>query len=233
MGQQDRLGPLQVGVAGQVDVFGRAGPFEENPLEILGPIGDDQELPLGEQAQIRGHLVVPTSAGVEPGPDVAGDLGDPAFDGGMHVLVARLEDQGAARQLVGHPIQGGQQDLGLARGDEAGGGQPVHVGTRSGHVVAGQALVVGNARGVGQQLLCRIGVAEAPMPEGHQPRSVAARRLRPVQLAGGPGGHAEAPQPDETLGVLVAEAISGVVGGERVVVQPDLAPPAGHDAAAR
>ena len=123
VGQQHRLGPLQVGVARQVDVLGGLGPLEQHLLEIVDPAGHDQQLPLGEQAQVGGDLVVAAAAGVQPGPDLAGDLGDPPLDGRVDVLVAGLEDQGAGGQLVGDPVEGGQQDLGVRSGQDAGRGQ--------------------------------------------------------------------------------------------------------------
>src|SRR5205823_12420583 len=42
-----------------------------------------------------------------------------------------------------------------------------------------------------------------------------------------------APQPHETLGVLMTEAVGGVVGGEAVVVEAHLAPASDDDAAVR
>jgi hypothetical protein len=65
-------------------------------------------------------LIIATAAGVEAGPHVAGDLSDPSFDGRVHVLVAGPEGQGARRQLLAHPVQGGDQDLGVVLGQEAG-----------------------------------------------------------------------------------------------------------------
>ncbi len=53
------------------------------------------------------------------------------------------------------------------------------------------------------------------------PRSAGRFRSRP--LLGRPGGHAESPQPNETLGVFVTEGVRGVVGGQTVVVERDRA----------
>src|SRR5205807_8240443 len=50
-------------------------------------------------------------------------------------------------------------------------------------------------------------------------------------LPGGPGLDTQPPQSHKALGVVVAEAVGRLVGGQVVVVQADLAAPAGHDAA--
>ena len=55
--------------------------------------GHAGELPPGVQAQVGGHLVVAAPAGVQLGPDVAGELGDPPLDGGVDVLVAGREGE--------------------------------------------------------------------------------------------------------------------------------------------
>src|SRR3954466_9245243 len=51
-------------------------------------------------------------------------------------------------------------------------------------------------------------------------------------LLGRPGLDAETPQAHEPLGVLVLEPVGGLVGRQVVVVEGDVAAPAGDDAAA-
>ena len=72
-----------------------------------------EQLPAGVEAEVGGDLVVAAATGVELGPHVAGDLGDPALDGGVDVLVAGLEDEDPRRQLLLHPVERGEQDGGL------------------------------------------------------------------------------------------------------------------------
>ena len=65
VGEQDRLGPLQVGVAGHDDVLvqvGQAHPGQAQVGEIM-----DEALHLLRQveAHVQGHLVVPAPGGVE------------------------------------------------------------------------------------------------------------------------------------------------------------------------
>ena len=86
---------------------------------------------------------------------------------------------------------------------------------------AREALVEGQAHGEGQQLVGRA-VREAAVPERGHRLAAAASPWR-----AGPGLDAEAPQAHEAGGVLVAEAVGGVVGGEAVVVEAVRAAPAG------
>ncbi len=79
MGQQDRLGPLQVGVAGQVGTVGLLGPGQQDLLEPHDLGGQRGQLPLGVEPEVGGDLVVAAPARVQLGADVAGDLGDPAL----------------------------------------------------------------------------------------------------------------------------------------------------------
>ena len=107
VGQEDRLGPLEVGVAGQVGVAGFSRPGQQHLLQGDDGLGHLAQRPLGEQAEVGGHLVVPAAPGVEPGADLGRQLGYPALDGGMDVLVAGLEDEAALGQFLLHLAQSG------------------------------------------------------------------------------------------------------------------------------
>ena len=98
VGEQHRLGPLEVGVAGQVRVAGRFGPRQQDVLQGDGQPGDLDELALAPQPQIGGDLVVAAAGGVQLGAGGAGELGHPALDGGVDVLVALDE----AERVPGH-----------------------------------------------------------------------------------------------------------------------------------
>ena len=152
VGQQDRLGPLQMGVAGQVGVPGLPARFEEHLLEVDDPAGPPEQRPLGEQPQVGGHLVVAAAAGVQPAADVAGDLGDPPLDGGVDVLVARLEHEGALGELLLDPVERGQQDPGCRPRRAAPALQTQDMGPAASHVVGGQPPVEGQADGEGLKL---------------------------------------------------------------------------------
>ena len=59
-------------------IEGALGQGVLQPHDLPGHV--DQGAP-APQAQIGGHLVVAATPGVQLGPDVAGQLGDPALDG--------------------------------------------------------------------------------------------------------------------------------------------------------
>src|SRR5438132_807325 len=63
------------------------------------------------------------------------------------------------------------------------------------------------------------------------PSTGSSGRVGPARLAGRPRLEPQSPQAHETSGVVVAERIGGLVGGQLVVVQPDRAPPAGDETA--
>jgi hypothetical protein len=176
VGEEDRLGPLQVGVAGQVGLTGSGRPRQEDLLQVEHPAGDGEQLPLGVEAQVGGDLVVTAAAGVQAGADVAGDLGHPALHRRVDVLVARGEGEAARRELLAHSRQGSEEDLAVGGPEQADPYQPPHVGGRAGQVVGGEAPVDAQAHGVGEQLLGRTGPLEAPLPEGHDPLGSAGAR---------------------------------------------------------
>ncbi len=164
VGQQHRLGPLEVGVAGQVGLAGGLGQLEQHLLEDEHPTGDPDDLALGEEPQIGGHLVVAAATGVQLRAGRAGQLGDPALDHGVDVLVGRQEVEPLVEQLLLDLVEGRQHLVGLAEAEHTGPHQPPHVGPRTGDVVGREALVEREAHGEGEQLLGRTAL-EATVPE--------------------------------------------------------------------
>ncbi len=136
VGQQDRLGPLQVGVPGQVGILRLPGPVEQHLLEGDHLAGQCFEFALGVEPEVGGDLVVAAPAGVQFGADVPGQLGHPSFDRGVDVLVVGGEVEGAGGQLLLHLVEGGEQRLGLDRGEQPDPPEPAHMGARTGEVVA-------------------------------------------------------------------------------------------------
>ena len=68
VGEQDGLGPLQVGVAGQDDAQVQVGQAHPGPAQV-GEVGNEALHLLGQvKAHVQGHLVVPAPGGVELAP---------------------------------------------------------------------------------------------------------------------------------------------------------------------
>ena len=168
MGQQDRLGPLQVGVAGQVDVRRVPGPVGQDVLQGHDLARHPDQRTAAPQAQVGGDLVVAAPPGVQLGADrLAGQLGHPALDRGVDVLVPGLEDERRRLELLRHQVEGVQQLRDLALGQEAHLAQPLDVGARAGEVVGGQHLIEGEAdREVGHGL--GHPRRDAALPQGHE-----------------------------------------------------------------
>jgi hypothetical protein len=180
--QQHRLGPLQVGVAGQVRIAGGPGPVEQHLLQLADPPGDPGQLALGPESQGGDDLVVAAAPGVELGPGVAGQGRDPALDGGVDVLVGGFEGEATGGQLGLDRVERGQHRLGLAGRQQSGPGQPGDVGPAAGQVVGRQPPVERQAHRERQQLLGR-SPAEPPVPQ----RARAARPA-PARRGGGLAG---------------------------------------------
>ena len=87
VGEQHRLRPLQVGVAGEVHTLGLERPCEQGLLEAEEAHGDGHQLTFAPQSQIGGHLVVAAAGGVQLPAGRPGEFGDAALDGGVDVLV--------------------------------------------------------------------------------------------------------------------------------------------------
>ena len=147
VGQQHRLRPLQVRVAGQVHVGRVGGPLGQRLLQRHDVVGHAHEGAPAPQAQVGRHLVVAAAPGVQLGPDVAGQLGDPALDGRVDVLVAGGVDEHAGGELLLDQIERIDERAHLAVAQDPDLAQPLHVGPRAHQVVEGQDLVVGQAHG--------------------------------------------------------------------------------------
>ena len=163
--EQDRLGALEVGVAGQVDVADLQRPLEQHHLEIVDRRSDSEEFAFAPQTQVRRHLVVPTPGGVQLPAGRAGELGDPSFDGGVDVLVAGEEHELPGLHLDADVVERGEDRITLVSRQESDPCQPLtwaaDPAMSSRHIRRSN----GQAHGVGHQ---RLGGAtgEAAVPEG-------------------------------------------------------------------
>ena len=165
VGQQHRLGPLHVGVAGEVGVAGRLGPGEQDVLQGDDEPGDVDQLALAPQPQVGGDLVVAAARRVQLGAGRSGQLGDAPLDRGVDVLVARDERERVAGQLVLDLVERAEDRASTSSSVEQPGPlQAADVGARAGDVVAPQPAVERQADGVGEQGVGRP-AGEATVPE--------------------------------------------------------------------
>ena len=123
--EQHRLRALQVRVAGEVDVVGRVGARRAStsckPVHVRGDVG---ALAPDEQPQRGGDLVVAAAAGVELRARGARELGDPALDRGVDVLVGRRELERAVGRARASTRSSAASDLGrLVVGEQPDAGQ--------------------------------------------------------------------------------------------------------------
>ena len=90
---RDRLGALEVGVAGHREGVVPARRLRQG-LDQPGKLLDDRRGGgAAVEAEVERHLVVAGAAGVEPAGAVRVDLAEPALDRGVDVLVAVGEDE--------------------------------------------------------------------------------------------------------------------------------------------
>ncbi len=65
VGQTDRLGPLQVGVAGDRSLDVRLGQGQQHPLEAAQLLPDGIDLTAQPEAGVGAHLIVAGTGGVQ------------------------------------------------------------------------------------------------------------------------------------------------------------------------
>ncbi len=109
----DRLGVLQVGVAGQGQVEGGGGAVGQGALHVANGLIQPVAGAHDPQPEVGRHLVVAAAAGVELAADRAGDLRQPPLDGRVDVLVIRRDGERAGGELGPHCLQPGQQRVAL------------------------------------------------------------------------------------------------------------------------
>ena len=128
MGEEDRLGSLEVRVAGQVGVAGFRGALDEGGLQGVQLAGEGVALAAQVEAQVGGDLVVAAASGGQLGADLAGELGHAPFDGGVDVLVARREREGVVGEFGFDGVEGGEDGRDVLGHQDAAGPEHADVG---------------------------------------------------------------------------------------------------------
>ncbi len=142
VGQEDRLGGLEVRVSGHHDAGLPLRPLREGGHEVEGGVMQRGREALGREAAVGDGLVVARPPGVEPPARRADALGEHALDGHVHVLVHRgVEDERAGLDLVGNPGEPGADGVHVGLVEHALTAEHRGVGDGSGDVLAPQAPV--------------------------------------------------------------------------------------------
>ena len=135
VGEQDRLGRLEVGRSGQDGVAVALGQPDERPLEIDDRAVEPVDRPAQPEAQVGRDLVVARPAGVE----LAGQRADPGRQRRLEVEVDVLElgvpGERPGLDLGAQPVEPGDERRDLVVGQQPGPAEPVDVGDRAGQVV--------------------------------------------------------------------------------------------------
>jgi len=141
LGQRRDLGALQVGVRGHDGVGVVRRPGEQYALQD----GQRSVLPLDHppqvQAHVGDHLIVAAAPGMQPGAGVADQLGQPALDGHVHVLVGVAGHEGAGLDLAADGGEAILDGLELGRAQQAGAHQRPRVRHRALDVLGPEAPV--------------------------------------------------------------------------------------------
>ncbi len=123
------------------------------------------------EQHVGGDLIVAAAAGVQPPAGVADQLGEPALDGGVDVLVGRLDVEGPVTELGLDALEPVGDGPPVIRAEHPRRDQHLRVSPRAGDVLCPHARV-DRKRGVQAVERVRRAAGEASAP---QPRAVAHR----------------------------------------------------------
>ena len=141
MAEGDRLGPLEVGIAGHDARLVLLGPVGERRGQVPHQAGYGIALLLQVHAHVQRDLIVAAAGGVELFARVADALGEHLLHEHMDVLAAGIHRQGAAADIREDLAQAGAQLVALGVGDDAPGREHGGVGHAAADVLGVQALV--------------------------------------------------------------------------------------------
>jgi hypothetical protein len=137
----DRLGALQVGVAGQRPVEVVLGQRDERLGQVFNPLNRGVGVSSGEHGHIGRDLVVARAPRVQTPARTPDQFGQAPLDRHVNVLVAVGERKAAIGQLGANPLQALAQGLPVGGRNDALGGEHLGVGDRLIDVVRTQPPV--------------------------------------------------------------------------------------------
>ena len=175
VGQQHRLGALQVGVARQVGVAGVHGALQQHLLQVDDASGDVAQRGLHHSRRSVAHWSLrlrPVCSLAPAAPAIAVTRRSIAV---WMSSSLRHELERAGGQLGLDLVERGEDVVALVVGEQADVGEAAHVGARAGDVLAPHQPVERQADGERQQLLARAAL-EAPVPQRAHRRTVTLSR---------------------------------------------------------
>src|SRR5690606_19121960 len=166
VGEEDRLGVLEVGAAGHGHVRVGLGQADQRVLELGDQTADDPGVVAQVHPEEGGHLVVAGAARAQLAAQVGAEaLQEAAFQGRVHVLVGDGAGEGAVGDVRLQPVEAGDHAGQLVLGEQSRGVQNARVGAGTGDVVRRQAPVEVDGRGQFRQGLGgTVGETAAPEP---------------------------------------------------------------------
>ena len=167
MGEQDRLGRLQMCLSGHDGRRMRGGLRGQCGHQLERAVGDPPDSVAQPEPKQGGHLVVSRSACPQPATKVVADAVDqPTFQRPVHVLVGDDRQETAVGHVLAEAVQPGQQAVALLLGQQPRPEQ--HAGMRlgCGDVVGREHPVeMGGLAQCGERV--RRAVREPTAPQGH------------------------------------------------------------------
>src|SRR5438132_13983098 len=136
MCEQDWLSSLEVRVAGHDRVGVTPAERGERALETREPLIDRVALRAQPEAEIEGDLIVAAPTGVELPAERADQLGEPALDRHVDVLVRGEEAEAAGVELAGDGGQAALEARTFPPREQPGAHERVHVRDAAGDIVA-------------------------------------------------------------------------------------------------
>ena len=167
MGEQHRLGRLDVGRAGQHGVPLALGEVHQRPLQADDPRDEPVHGPPGPQPEVGGHLVVARAAGVQLAAHAADALGEQRLEVHVDVLEGRIPGDRPRFDVLAQPDQPALEDRDLVLGQQPGSTEPADVRDRARDIVQREHRVdLDGARELRHPRVRPLAEPTAPQPHG-------------------------------------------------------------------